>query len=206
MELREVISNRRSVRKFTDQKIPKEDLVDIVQAAHEAPSAHNKQMWKFTAVTNTELNEKCADAVLEKIDKIVEEYEITEPVKAWKKFSTFFSKSPAVIYVFYEEIDGFLEKTAGQKGMSKEEIERLRAHPELQSVGGAIQNLLLAAYEKGYGTCWMTAPMVAAPEIEKVLNVNNPLKLCAVIPMGIPAKDSIKPPKKSLEEVLEIIE
>jgi nitroreductase len=66
--------------------------------------------------------------------------------------------------------------------------------------------LLLAAYEKGYGTCWMTAPMVAAPEIEKILNVRDSLKLCAVIPMGVPAKDSIKPPKKSLQEVLEVIE
>ena len=56
---------RRSIRSFTDEQIPIEDLKLIAEAARLAPSARNSQKWKFTVVQNKELiSELCA--VIEK--------------------------------------------------------------------------------------------------------------------------------------------
>ena len=55
VELIEAIKKRRSIRKFKSDKIPKKDIYDIIQAASLAPSAHNKQMWRFIAISNQEV-------------------------------------------------------------------------------------------------------------------------------------------------------
>ncbi len=41
------IHDRRSVRVFTDQPVRSEDLTTILDAANQAPSAHNQQTWRF---------------------------------------------------------------------------------------------------------------------------------------------------------------
>ena len=76
----------------------------------------------------------------------------------------------------------------------------------IQSIGAVIQNILLAAHAKGYGTCWMCAPNIAAPEIERVLGVEEPWELKALIPLGKPARVPKATPRKSLNEILQIIE
>ena len=43
MELQEVIKNRRSVRKFNEENVSKEDIMKILESARLAPSAKNMQ-------------------------------------------------------------------------------------------------------------------------------------------------------------------
>ena len=52
MELFEAIHTRRSVRKFTGEAIPKEDLLKLVKAGMAAPSARNIQPWYFIIITD----------------------------------------------------------------------------------------------------------------------------------------------------------
>ncbi len=52
MEFNEVINKRKSVRKYTDQKIDKETIESIIESARLAPSAVNKQPWKFYICTS----------------------------------------------------------------------------------------------------------------------------------------------------------
>jgi len=59
MELVEVIKKRRSIRRYKPDEIPKEDIYDIVRAACLAPSAHNKQMWRFIVISNKEALKYC---------------------------------------------------------------------------------------------------------------------------------------------------
>ncbi|GBR76741.1 nitroreductase family protein [Candidatus Termititenax persephonae] len=44
------IFNRVSVRKFTEQKITKEQIQSILKAAMQAPSAYNQQPWEFLVI------------------------------------------------------------------------------------------------------------------------------------------------------------
>ena len=49
---------------------------------------------------------------------------------------------------------------------SREERDRLRQRPDIQSVGAAVQLLVTAAHAMGYGSCWMSAPVLAAERLE----------------------------------------
>lgn len=52
MEIQEALLNRRSIRKYKDQKISKDDLDCILKAAMYAPSAMNLQAWHFIIIEN----------------------------------------------------------------------------------------------------------------------------------------------------------
>jgi len=52
MEVQEALLNRRSIRKYKDQKISKDDLNSILKAAMYAPSAMNLQAWQFILIDN----------------------------------------------------------------------------------------------------------------------------------------------------------
>jgi nitroreductase len=57
-EILDIIMKRRSIRKFTDQSVPKEVLVQLLQAAMSAPSAVNSQPWQFVVVDEPEAMQK----------------------------------------------------------------------------------------------------------------------------------------------------
>ncbi|MCK5409198.1 MAG: nitroreductase family protein, partial [Candidatus Heimdallarchaeota archaeon] len=50
----ENILSRRSIRKFTDQEVTKEQITSLLKAAMSAPSAGNKQPWEFIIIKNRE--------------------------------------------------------------------------------------------------------------------------------------------------------
>lgn len=52
MEVQEALLNRRSIRKYKNQNINKEDIDKILKAAMYAPSAMNKQAWQFVVIDN----------------------------------------------------------------------------------------------------------------------------------------------------------
>ena len=65
MELREVIENRRSIRKFESEKIDENIILEILEEATHAASGHNRQPWKFKIVTDCE-KEEIANVLYEK--------------------------------------------------------------------------------------------------------------------------------------------
>ena len=58
MELKEALLRRRSVRKFTDEKVSEEDINELLHAAMSGPSAVNKKPWDFYVITDEEMLEK----------------------------------------------------------------------------------------------------------------------------------------------------
>ena len=58
MDIFEAIKTRRSVRRFEDRPVPEELIRKIVEAGQWAPSACNRQDWKFIIVDSTEVKEK----------------------------------------------------------------------------------------------------------------------------------------------------
>ena len=87
--------------------------------------------------------------------------------------------------------------------MPREERDRLRQRPDIQSIGGAVQLLCTAAHAMGYGACWMTAPVLAAPAIEALLGVEPPARLVAVVPVGRPRSVTGPTGRHPLADVLE---
>jgi nitroreductase len=62
MDLFEVIRTRRSIRKYKQQPIPDKKLKMILEAARLAPSAGNRQPWRFVVVQDYELKKSVAEA------------------------------------------------------------------------------------------------------------------------------------------------
>jgi nitroreductase len=54
----EAIFSRRSIRKFTDQKIERDTITLLLQAGMAAPSASNSQPWEFIVVDEPEALKK----------------------------------------------------------------------------------------------------------------------------------------------------
>jgi len=82
MELKEAIYNRRSVRIFQDKRIELKKIHQIIDAAQWAPSACNKQGWRFIVVSDKKIKER-----------IVNQAGSTYLIK----------KSPLVIFILYEK-------------------------------------------------------------------------------------------------------
>lgn len=72
------IKSRRSCRKFTNQEIKKEDLEQILEAGIYAPSAMNKQSWRFTVLRKKENIQKLASAVREVLGRAAD-YNFYDP-------------------------------------------------------------------------------------------------------------------------------
>ena len=62
MELKEVLKARRSIRKYKDEPVSKEDIDYLLHAAMSGPSACNRTPWEFYVITNKETLEKLRKA------------------------------------------------------------------------------------------------------------------------------------------------
>jgi nitroreductase len=91
-------------------------------------------------------------------------------------------------------------------GYSVDDIRRLRPLPGLQSVAAAIQNMLLAIHALGYGSCWMTGPLVAQEGFENLLGFGKEKFIAALLPVGVPDEDPPFRTRKPLEEKTMVIE
>lgn len=209
MELIEAIKKRRSIRKFKSDKIPKEDVYDIIYAATLAPSAHNKQMWRFIAISNKDILREMKRAIMNEIEEVSNWPELKEAgvkVKGMKAYSTFFVKAPLVFAVLVKPYHSMIDEVLKLEGLKKGQAELLRSQVEIQSVAAAVENLLLAATEKGYGTCWMCGPLIAAPALKEILKIEDPWRLMALVPMGIPDQEPKPKIVKKIDEVLGFID
>jgi nitroreductase len=62
MELWDAINRRRSIRKFTDQPVEEAKLNRVLEAGRVAPSAGNRQEWKYVVVRDAALRGQLAEA------------------------------------------------------------------------------------------------------------------------------------------------
>lgn len=53
MDIFEAIKKRRSIRSYKDKPVEEEKLIKIIEAAREAPSASNRQEWRFIIVKDS---------------------------------------------------------------------------------------------------------------------------------------------------------
>jgi len=56
-----IINNRRSIRKYSNKDVNKEDIIKILRASMQAPSARNQKPWEFLVVKNKEKLVKCSE-------------------------------------------------------------------------------------------------------------------------------------------------
>ena len=205
MELKEAIEKRSSIRNFSDEKVDMNDIREMIRLAGLAPSVNNFQPWKYIVITNKQLMEKMAEKIIGKIRELpIKKSIASNNIKSqvtW--FSTFFQNAPAVIALAVEPYESVLEKGVE---LSKEEINKSRNYPDIQSAGASIQNLLLSAVDMGYGACWLSGPMIAHEELEKLLEIQPPWRLLTFVAVGKPQSPPRIKEKLNLADNLKIFD
>ena len=203
----ELASGRRSIRKYESKDIPDEDVKYFIKAAVTAPSGCNSQCWRFVAIKDKAVMESLAQAVISKTEELLAARKdlITEQyISSKKRMVSFFVNAPLVIAVFMTHLEYYdrIEISALEaQGYDHEGVMKLFAYPDILSIGAAVQNLLLAVHEKGYGACWMNEPAIAGEEINKILGVPAGQRFMSLIPIGYPSYILRNKEMKPLSEV-----
>ncbi len=192
MSIKDLLKQRRSIRKYTSQPIPDTLVLEALEAAGWAPSAHNAQPWRFIVVSDLAVKRVLAEAMAvawvsdcAKDGVMVEQSQIDFSIHR-------FSKAP-VLVVACLTLEG-MRRYSDEKGMSAER------DLAVQSLGAAIENLLLSASGNGLGACWFSAPMFCKEAVRKVLSVPEAVEPQAIILMGYPDEKPVDQEKKSVKE------
>lgn len=212
MDKLDFIYKRKSVRAYTNESVPKEDLLKLLEAATYAPSPKHQQNWHFVVVQDRDRIEKMAEAVRVSHTKIGE---LAESEKEQKQFMSVlpyylnFERSACTIIVYGKEYDMIEEKILRANHVSEAVIEELKSPQSgAQAIGAAVENFLLGAANMGYGACYMTGPTHAKREIEEIIGFEKPgYTLMAMISIGVPAEEPVRQPRRlPLEEVVTFID
>ncbi len=203
----DLAKKRRSIRKFTDKPVPRELAEYFITCATHAPSGCDSQGWYFVAVDDKDMISKLADETGKSSVEFYGTYsKATEEFLTVRKNTvSFFRNAPLVIFVFMDKskhydaqaVEAFYEKGYDYRSM----LDKL-GYYDVLSIGAAIQNMLLAITEQGYGACWMNDPVVAEDTIKELLGVREDLRLISVIPVGEPV---YTPKDKKLKEQASIL-
>ncbi len=209
MDLFDAIAGRKSIRRFKQTPVPEEVINKILDAGRLAPSANNTQPWKFIVIKDREVLKKMAEAVREMVDRMVpfaESEKQAQRLAAYKgTYYTFFEHAPIVIAVCMEGYDAGTDLLLARMGYTSEDIKRLRPLPGLQSVSAAIQNMLLAIHALGYGSCWMTGPLVAQEAFGTLLGFGKETSIAALLPLGLPDEEPPARNRKPIDEIVKRI-
>ena len=196
----EVLKTRRSIRQFLPDEVPKSDIEMMLSAAASAPSGTNKQNWEFIVVFSTQEKKAMKGAVVEELEAAVKKIGLPDAQTVFRGYTanfTFFDAAPVVIAVVKKP---YISVTT--KIFKRYKIElKSGSTADVQGPSAAVENLILMAHALGYGSCWMTGPLIAREKLEIILGIESPDELMALVPLGRPATPVEPPYKKGVFEI-----
>ncbi|MFC1918529.1 nitroreductase family protein [Chloroflexota bacterium] len=206
------IRSRRSIRSWQDKDVPQELLQQAIELATWAPNGGNQQNWRFYLILNQENIRAIADVVQSSANQIsswAEAEKLIDTVRLRER-AGFFREAPAAIAVAASQYQSPIDKVLAAREKTDNQARIIRqwrniVNSRIQSVAAAIAYLLLILHQMGLGAVWMTGPMQAKEEIEKIIKVPSGMDIIAFIPVGYPAETPPPKERKPIEEVCEII-
>ena len=205
----DLMKSRRSVRRFKPEAPPRERIEALLEAAVSAPSASNKQPWRFLVVTRRSTIEALAAAVRESTDRIARHVEpaMEASFRAYGDYFTRFEGAPVVIVCLFRRLTLLSNLVdARLPADDRARIELMERDSGLMGAAMALENLLLAAHEGGLGASGMTGPLVASDRIRAILEVPPSWETAAFVPVGWPAEEPPPTDRKPAEKVTTWIE
>ena len=180
MERKDCIQSRRSIRRYTDDPVPRETIERIAAIAAYAPSWKNTQIARYTIVTDRAvIGQIAGNCVL----GFTHNAEILNNCAALAVQSVVRKRSG------YER-DGSFTTPQG-------------THWESFDAGISAQTFCLAAHEFGVGTCILG--IFDADKVAEAIQLPEGQAVTALIPMGYPAQAPAAPARKSVDELLRFI-
>jgi coenzyme F420-0:L-glutamate ligase/coenzyme F420-1:gamma-L-glutamate ligase len=196
MEFFEIVRGRRSVRAFRPEPLTREQIEAVLEAARWAPSPHGRQPWRFVVVQSAAAKERLAGAMGEewRAQLALDGQDAAAIEARFRKSHGRITAAPVVIVpcLYLEELDVYPdgERQAAEVTMA------------VQSLGCAVQNMLLAAYSMGFDGGWMCAPLFCQGAVRAALGLDAALHPHALIPLGYAAREPARRPRRPLDELI----
>lgn len=181
MDTIKAIEDRRSIRKYKDTKVSKEQILDILNAGRLAPSAKNRQPWYFIKVS-TEMKNVIADLMIKYVENKNKEGRLYSV-----SFTANVIKEAPVLILILKSKDSEWDRY------------------DTLSVGAAIENMCLRSTELNLGTLWIGDTDFVEKEILDMIN-HDDMELVSSLVIGYPNQELKMRPRKALEEIMEYYE
>ncbi len=180
--LANLIKSRRSIRRYTAESISQETILRLLETAVWAPSAHNRQPWRFAVLTQAADIERLAARMGARLraDRTADGDDPAEIERDVARSYTRLTGAPAVIVVCLSmaEMDRYPD-------LYRARNEWIMA---AQSTAMAAQNLLLLAHAEGLAACWICAPLFAPELVRETLALPPDWEPQGLITLGHPTE------------------
>ena len=190
------IEKRRSIRKYKEEPVSQQLISELVGAARLAPSAKNRQPWKFIVYSGEQKNKllDTMQAGIENTEKMLAQTGgDASGIPDAKNTLRIMRQAPVTIIVM---------NTGGSSPYEPADTDtRTTEICDTLSIGAAVQNLLLAAQEKGLGTLWIANTLYAYDELCEFIGEKG--QLACAISLGFPDEDPSPRPRRPLGDILE---
>jgi nitroreductase len=188
MNTLDAIAARRSIRRFKDTPVPDEMIQTVLAAAIQAPSGKNKQPWRFTVVRGA-----CRAEMIQTLRAGIAQARAAGENPGSSEWSAcVMEQAPVTIFVFNPAGEPpWMHHSTGQ--LFEDVV-------DIQSVGAAIQNMLLAAQDLGLGSLWICDVFYAYQELTAWLGETG--EMIAAVSIGYADETPAARPRKPVSEVI----
>ena len=179
MKINEAIFGRHSVREYTSQEVDEQTIRGLIEAAVHAPSAVNQQPWTFAVVRDKD--------VLDRISRAAKSHMLaTMPPSVHSDHFRSLLSDPN-FHIFYHAPALVLISATAQGPWIVEDCAL------------AAENLMLAAYAAGLGTCWIgfAQGFLNTPDGKKLIDLPQAWVPVAPIIVGRPKAVTVDVPRKA---------
>jgi nitroreductase len=196
MELFEVMSTQRAMRRLKPDPVPDSAIRQILSMALYAPSGGNRQSWSFVVVRDPAKRARLGQLYREAWRELVKlpyyAAAAKEPpdspagklLASATHLSEHLGEAPVLIFACI----------ALDQGVSPTLTTGASIYP-------AVQNLMLAARELGIGTCLTTIHKFRDAQVKELLGIPEQVETAALIPLGYPRGRFARPARKPVHEV-----
>ena len=205
----ELMKSRRSIRRFKSERPGREVIEQLIEAAVTAPSASNKQPWRFLIVTNESIQRRLGESIRAAVDRVASHVEpsFEEAFRAYGDYFTRFENAPVLIVPLCRPMN-LLTRMVDEKlaPSDRAAILNMEERSGVVSTSLAFQNILLRAHELGLGASGMTGPLIAGDDLREILSVPDSWEIVAFIPVGFPDEQPDPQPRKPIDAVVKWLE
>ena len=191
-ELHQFLQTRCSVRAYLARPVEQQTLERLFESAARAPSAHNRQPWRFAVIRNQASKANLAAAMGSRLSEDRRrDGDPEDDIKADVERSVRrITGAPVVILVAtsFEEMDAYVDP-------ARTEAEQIMA---IQSAAMSAQNLMLAAHAEGLASCWMCGPLFCPDVASAALSLPEDWRPQGLVIIGYPASQGRDRQRKPL--------
>ncbi|MBL7175977.1 MAG: nitroreductase family protein [Desulfobacteraceae bacterium] len=204
----DVITSRKSIRRYRPDTIPDEMIDKILEAARWAPTGENYQPWRLIVIRDQETRNRIGDlAKLGSGSRMTAWYCMGEMQKRFEGIKDPEKRDRILKFMYSGEVSEFAKQAPLVIAVIGSLMEGSVDVP--YDLSACIENMLLEAHSLGLGACWVHGPVAStrdAKKFKEILGIPTGMgeyKVIAYVAIGWPAEDRKHPrPKKSLEEIV----